>query len=103
LKYDISNTSYSYLNAVRLEVQFMNTKIRFAALAIALTVCVLAQNPPQAHAAACPSSCSVVLPNCMDSGCLFENLIQVGTCTEDGANHKLYVVHCECFSTECYE
>lgn len=80
------------------------TSLRFVILAATLMLCIVAQRPRPASAAACPpSSCAVVFADCAEPPCLFAGDTQVGTCTEGGAMHKLLVVLCTCFTTECYE
>lgn len=86
------------------DTNMKTTSLRFAILAATLTLCVMVQRPRPASAAACPpSSCAVVLADCAEQPCLFAGDTQVGTCSEGGATHKLLVVHCTCFTTECYE
>jgi hypothetical protein len=81
-----------------------NAGRRLGILSAAMALCLLAQSPRYASAAACPPlTCGTVVSGSCSVSCLFESMHQVGTCTAAGSTHNLYVVKCQCLQTECYE
>jgi hypothetical protein len=78
--------------------------LRFVILAAAMTLCLLAQHPQYASAAACPfSSCSTLLANCHQAPCHLLSFTRLGTCTKGGVNRPEYLVRCTCGGGMCYE
>lgn len=80
------------------------TTFRFVVLAVAMTLCILAQRPRLASAAACPpSTCQTLASDCSAGlGCSILGLVPEGTCTEGGGTHNAFLFRCSCFTTACY-
>jgi hypothetical protein len=74
------------------------TTLRFAGLVAALTLCILAQLPSSASAAACTlPACNTVLEECnRPPSCSIVSETVVGTCTEDGGQHFKMLITCTC-------
>ncbi len=73
------------------------TTLRFVTLALAITLCVLAQNPRAVAAAACPTlTCAELANELNEIGCGVNSIKGDGTCTEGGTTHNLLILHGAC-------
>lgn len=74
------------------------TTLRFIVLVAALTICILAQHPRSASAAACTlPACNTVIAECnRPPTCSLVSETEVGTCTEDGGTHFKMLITCTC-------
>jgi hypothetical protein len=72
--------------------------VRFVILVAATMLCLLAQHPRQADAAACPTlSCATFENECAQRHCAVVSSILLRTCTVGGE----YLVRCTCMSSIC--
>jgi hypothetical protein len=73
------------------------TTLRFVVLCLTLTLCVLAQHPRAADAAACPPvSCGTIISECIAIGCGIGSITADGSCTLGAVDHGLFIVRCSC-------
>jgi hypothetical protein len=79
--------------------------VRSVLLAAAMMLCLLAQHPQRADAAACPATyCGTLLAKCAQRPCSLVSTTFLGNCTFEGqTSFREVVVRCTCTQGVCYE